>query len=607
MESIKTPNSSPPTIDERMNIVFIGHVDHGKSTIVGRLMADTGNLPLGKLEEVKESCLRNARPFEYAFLIDALKDERNQNITIDSARVFFKSTQRYYIIIDAPGHIEFIKNMVTGASRAEAAMLIIDASEGVQENSRRHGYLLKLLGICQFSIVINKMDLVDYRQSVYENLCSEYGAYLTEIGIQPKSFIPVSGQDGDNIVEISRHMPWYKGPTVLQTLDSFEKKRSLVDQPLRLPVQDIYRFTEFGDKRRIVAGTILSGCFSVGDEVIFYPSGKHGCVKSIEGFNIMPTRSAQAGQATGFTLEHQLYTKRGEIITRATDRPPQVARTLRVSLLWLGKEPLTTLKTYTLKLGTARVKTKVTKIISVIDTAWGDVIKDRQNVNRHEVADLEMSLNQELAYDPSDFLSDTSRFVIVDQYEICGGGIIQADVMDNERRLRDGVLQRNLHWVFSDLTSENRAARFSQRPTLVLITGKRSSRRKEIARDLEMHLFQEGRLVYLLGFGSVIYGVDADLKKGDSLNDHREHIRRLAEVAYVLLDAGFILILTAVELTNEDFRIISTVINGKQIETIWVGEEVTTDIKYSLRVTDCETAYKQIESFLLQQNSIVHI
>ncbi len=217
-ETTQSNNLMEPQ-QEKMNVVFVGHVDHGKSTIIGRLLADTGSLPEGKLEQVRESCERNSRPFEYAFLIDALKDERAQNITINSARVFFQSVRRHYIIIDAPGHIEFIKNMVTGASRAEAALLVIDAHEGVQENSRRHGYLLWMLGIRQIVVLVNKMDLVDYKQEVFEAVQAEYAEFLREIGMQPMYYVPVSGREGDNICGSSASMPWYTGPSVLEALE----------------------------------------------------------------------------------------------------------------------------------------------------------------------------------------------------------------------------------------------------------------------------------------------------------------------------------------------------------------------------------------------------
>lgn len=606
MQQYTAPHTLPAA-DEKMDIVFVGHVDHGKSTIVGRLLADTGSLPQGKLEQVRESCLRNSRPFEYAFLIDALKDERSQNITIDSARVFFKSARRHYIIIDAPGHIEFIKNMVTGASRAEAALLVIDAQEGVQENSRRHGYLLKMLGIRQMAVLINKMDLVGYRQEHFEQLCAEYGAYLSSIGVQPTSFIPVSGREGDNVANPGANMPWYDGPTVLQVLDSFEKKRAPIDLPLRLPVQDIYRFTLFGDDRRIVAGTISSGQLATGDELVFYPSGKRSQVKTIEGFNLPPQQHSGAGQATGFTLTQQIYIQRGEIATRASDPAPQVALKLHVSLFWLGKEPMVARKTYTLKLGTARVKASISRFIGVMDASSGALSPDKQQVDHHEVAELELTLNHELAFDLSDTLSDTSRFVIVDQYEICGGGIVLSEVEDKQSGLREGVLKRNLRWVYGGVTNEQRAERYSQRPTLVLITGTEGAGRKQTARDLEQRLFQDGRYVYYLGFGSVIHGVDADLTPHGSLDVHREHVRRLAEVANLLLDAGMILILTAVEFTQDDLQIMRTILDDRIIETVWIGAQVTTDLPFDLKVEDREMAVPQIKYLLQEHGSIFRI
>jgi bifunctional enzyme CysN/CysC len=600
-------NSAPslqPSADEKMDIVFVGHVDHGKSTIVGRLLADTGSLPEGKLEQVRESCLRNSRPFEYAFLIDALKDERSQNITIDAARVFFKSARRHYIIIDAPGHIEFIKNMVTGASRAEAALLVIDAEEGVQENSRRHGYLLKMLGIRQIVVLINKMDLVGYRQETFESLQTEYGAYLAGIGVTPACFIPVSGREGDTVAALGAHMPWYQGPTVLQALDAFEKKSALVDRPLRIPVQDIYRFTLFGDDRRIVAGTISSGSLNAGDDVVFFPSGKRSKVKTIEAFNHALQTRVDAGQATGFTLEQQVYIQRGEIATRPGDAPPHVAKKIRASLFWLGKEPMVVRKQYLLKLGTARVKASIEKIVSVIDAASGQIIDGRNQIEHHEVAEVELTLSREMAFDLSETLSDTSRFVIVDQFEICGGGIILADIQDSETALREGVIQRNLRWIQGGVTPEQRSERYSQRPALVLITGRKGIGRKQVARDLENRLFQEGRHVYYLGFGSVIYGVDADLKHNGSVEVQREHVRRLAEVAHLLLDAGLILILTAVEFTQEDLKIMQTIIDARRIETVWVGDDVTTDLLFDLKIEERETAVTQIK-YLLQEHGVI--
>ena len=248
--------------EEMMNVVMVGHVDHGKSTVIGRLLADTDSLPEGKLDMVRENCKRNSKPFEYAFLLDALKNEQAQGITIDTARCFFKTEKRRYILIDAPGHIEFLKNMVTGASRAEAAMLVIDAARGVEENTRRHGYFLSMLGIRQVVVLVNKMDLVEYKESVFQDISKQYAAFLAKIDIQPQAFIPVSGYMGDNIANHSERMPWFKGKNLLEQLDEFTNAIPADQQPLRLPVQGVYKFTENNDSRRIIAGTVEAGFYT---------------------------------------------------------------------------------------------------------------------------------------------------------------------------------------------------------------------------------------------------------------------------------------------------------------------------------------------------------
>ncbi|MCX6984006.1 MAG: GTP-binding protein, partial [Lentisphaerae bacterium] len=246
-----------------LKIVIVGHVDHGKSTIIGRLLADTGSLPNGKLEQVLENCRRNSKPFEYAFLLDALKNEQRQGITIDMARCFFKTERRNYMIIDAPGHIEFLKNMVTGAARADAALLVIDAHEGIQENSKRHGYILSMLGIRQVAVIINKFDLADYKREVYENIVNEYSDFLRNLGVVATSFIPASGRFGDNIVKDSKNIPWFKGPSILEQLETFALKPDNANKAFRMPVQDIYKFTGQDDERRIVAGSIETGKIKV--------------------------------------------------------------------------------------------------------------------------------------------------------------------------------------------------------------------------------------------------------------------------------------------------------------------------------------------------------
>ncbi|HPQ46781.1 MAG TPA: GTP-binding protein [Clostridia bacterium] len=568
------------TLDD-MNIVVVGHVDHGKSTVVGRMLADTNSLPEGKLEQVRENCRRNSKPFEYAFLLDALKDEQAQGITIDSARCFFSTEKRNYIIIDAPGHIEFLKNMVTGAARAEAALLVIAADEGVMENSNRHGYLLSMLGIRQVAVVINKMDLVDYSRDVYESIVSEYSRFLRKVNISAQSFIPVSGMMGDNVASLGlEKMPWYTGLTVLEQLDSFNSEGLPADMPFRMPVQDVYKFTMNNDNRRIVAGTVETGSLAVGDSVTFYPSGKRSSVRTIESFNTVQPEQIIAGNSAGFTLTDQIFITRGEIASRSDEKAPAVAAKLRTNVFWLGKEPFSQNKRYFIKIGTAKVECSLEKIGRVMNASNLNSEK-KEMVERHEVAECIISLKKPVAFDLTDELAATSRFVLIDGYEISGGGIITGSMEDELSDVRHQVMIRNTNWIKSSISREDRAYRYKQRPSLIIITGPRQSGKKTLARELEKVLFQNGELVYFIGMGSVVYGVDADIKNRNKKN-REEHIRRTAEIINIMLDSGMILILTAIELTSYDIELIKTIANPPDILTIWTGEEVTTDINAEL-------------------------
>jgi bifunctional enzyme CysN/CysC len=565
-----------------MNIVIVGHVDHGKSTVIGRLLADTHSLPEGKLEQVRAQCELNSKPFEYAFLLDALKDEQAQGITIDAARVFFKSSRRPYLILDAPGHIEFLKNMITGAARAEAALLVIDAAEGVQENSRRHGYMVSLLGVRQLAVLVNKMDLVNWDQAVFERIRLEYGAFLDQVGIRPSAFIPVSGRGGDNIADRSTHLGWYQGPTVLDALDALHSEPAPVERPFRMPVQDVYKFTKQGDDRRIVAGTIDSGTIQVGDPVIFYPSGKKSRVRSIEAFNRPVASRAEAGQAVGFTLNEQIYITRGEVATLETEPRPQVTTRLRVSLFWLGREAMVKRKEYMLKLGTARVTARVEEILRVMDASTLDTAEQRTAIQRHDVAECVLKLDRAIACDLAADIPSTSRFVIVDDFEIRGGGIVREALPDRQAGVRDRVLLRNYKWEPSIIPPERRAEKYNQKASLILVTGEHEADRKAVAKALEGKLFEDGKVVYFVGIGSVLYGVDADIERKPE--NRLEHMRRLAEVANLMLDAGMILIVAAAELTQEDLEVIKTAVPPDWIETIWAGDTITTDLAVDLHL-----------------------
>lgn len=526
---------------EQMNVVIVGHVDHGKSTLVGRLLADTGSLPKGKLEAVQENCRKNAKPFEYAFLLDALKDEQSQGITIDTARSFFKSVKRDYIIIDAPGHIEFLKNMISGAARAEAAMLVIDAKEGIKENSKRHGYMMSFLGIKNINVCVNKMDLVGYDQGVFEKIKEEYTAFLEEINIVPKNFIPMAAREGENIVGRSEKMPWYTGAPVLEALDQFEKAAPIYEKELRFPVQDIYKFTEENDERRIFSGRIESGTLQVGDEVIFFPSGKKSKITSIEGFNLPAQTYAFAGQSAGVCLETQIYVKPGEIMTRATQRHPYVSTKLKANIFWMGRQPFVKQKNYKLKLASQKIPVVLSEIIGVLDASELSSVANKNQIDRHDVAECILETLKPVAFDTIHQLSATGRFVIVDNYEISGGGIILSPVFEQENVLNKHVKDREFKWDRSSITLAKRSERQKHKSLLVILTGAgEGGARNQLAKMLEAALFREGRNAYYLGVPPELL---SDTESGtDQTLARVRHIQQLGEIAHIMTDAGIILI-----------------------------------------------------------------
>jgi len=303
---------------QQLQIVVVGHVDHGKSTLIGRLLYDTDSLPDGKYEEVKAVSEKRGMPMEWSFVLDAFQAERDQAITIDTTQIWFKTEARPYVIIDAPGHREFLKNMISGAALAEAALLVIDAEEGVREQSRRHAYLLHLLGLRLVAVVVNKMDRVGFSADRFHVVKNDIESYLEDIGLSPTCVVPVSARHGDNLANRSDKMSWYDGPTVLAALDEFGSLRALSDRPLRLPVQDIYKF----DDRRIIAGRVESGQISVGDTVVFSPSNRTATVATLEAWGPQePPFQARAGQPVGITLDEQVFVERGDIVSHVQSAP----------------------------------------------------------------------------------------------------------------------------------------------------------------------------------------------------------------------------------------------------------------------------------------------
>jgi len=579
-----------PLNNRLMKLVIVGHVDHGKSTLVGRLMSDTGSLPTGKLDFVKDICERQGKAFEFAFLLDALEEEQEQGITIDTSQIFFNTPKRRYVIIDAPGHKEFLKNMVTGAANAESALLLIDAYEGVQEQSRRHGYILKLLGLTQVAIVINKMDLVNYDSEVYKKIRSEYTEFLGSLGVQAKEYIPVSAKLGINIAKTSNDMPWYKGPSILQMLDQFSEQQTPVHLPFRFPVQDVYKF----DERRIISGRVESGKVNVGDELVFSPSNKTGVIKTMEAWSVeKQPEKAEASQSIGFTLTEQIFVERGDVATLKTDLPI-VSTTFDVNVFWMGKRHLEKGRTYTLKLTTQEVFCEVVEFKKVMDASTLETLKGQEFLAKNDVAEVTIRTFSPVVFDLFGSIPTTGRFVLVDEYDVCGGGIIITYSPTKTDRLRNEVRYRDFHWLKSDIKPKERVYRNGHQSALILIVGSSGVGKAKLARHLEQKLFKLNYQSYLLDGRNVALGVSADIEIQHKKEDG-EVLRRFGEVVKLFLDAGHVVISTSNVFNQEDHTDLRLLVEPSPVVEIYVTDDEEIEVNCDIKLSRAE-AEKEIEA-----------
>ena len=519
-----------------VKLVIAGHVDHGKSTLVGRLLHDSNLLPDGKMKSIQEMSERRGMPLEYAFLLDSLQAERDQGITIDVAQIPFKSSKRAYVIIDAPGHKEFLKNMISGAAQADAGIIVIDAFEGLQEQSRRHCYLLKLLGFNSIAVVVNKMDLIQYDQKIFKQISETLAKYLNQIGMHAQNIIPVSAREGEGLTTVSKHMTWYEGLTFVEAIDSIEQKPPLTNAPLRLPIQDIYKF----DDRRILAGRVETGTLSLGDKVLFSPSNKTARISSFETWGETKTcEKVAAGQSVAFTLDEQIFVERGHIASDLKS-PPIETNVFKARLFWLSEKPLLISQRMTLKLATSEYSVEIQSIEKSIDTQSLEPLP-ANNIKRNEIGDVTIRSKGTVVLDPHDVNAKMGRFTLIDQYETVGGGIISMEGYPDQRGRYD-VVSKNIEVVASKVDQSTRASVNEHQSGIIWLTGLSSAGKSTIALETERQLFQKGYQVYVLDGDNIRFGLSADL--GFAPEDRTENIRRIGEVAKLFADAG-ILVITA--------------------------------------------------------------
>jgi sulfate adenylyltransferase large subunit len=402
-----------------LNFVIVGHVDHGKSTLIGRLLYDTGALPPDKIAEIKKISEGQGRRTEFAYLLDHLEEERKQGITIDTTQVFFNTDKRRYVIIDAPGHVEFVKNMITGASQAEAAVLIVDAEEGVKEQTKRHSYILSMLGLKQVVVVMNKMDLVEYSQDRYNEVLAELKEWLASIDIATDVVIPISAIDGDNITTHSDKMSWYSGLTFLDSLDTLKNSLPAENKALLMPIQDVYKVED----KRINVGRVEAGTIEAGQEIRIMPGGATTKVKTVEKF-LEETTKAVASESIGMTTEDAAFLDRGDVVC-VPGNEPHVTDSVSANLFWMTKNDFNSNVKLTMRCATQEINCKIEKINRRINSSTLEVIgEDSDTIKNLEVAEVIIKTKKPIAIKNFNDVEELGRFVLVHDENICAGGII---------------------------------------------------------------------------------------------------------------------------------------------------------------------------------------
>ena len=581
---------APPALPAHLTLVFVGHVDHGKSTLIGRLLFDTGSVAEGKYEQIQAACKAEGMEFEYAFLLDALLEEQAQNITMDTTRVPFRTAKRAFTIIDAPGHKEFLKNMITGAASADAAILLVDANEGVREQSRRHAYLLSLLGLKHVIVVVNKMDLVGYAEAAFARVRGEIVDYLGQFGVKPDHVLPVSAKTGEGVAAGRPHMSWHQGPTLIEALEALPVRTVPSEAPLRVSVQDVYKF----DSRRIVAGVVDAGTLRVGDAVEFHPGGKRTRVKTIEvfaglretntvvssseaataprgsrtdgaktlgdaartphlhpGADLHPhshncgdvTKSLVAGQTFAITLEDEIFVERGNV-GAAPEHPPIIEREFTGKIFWLHPQPLRVGETFPLRLATQQVDATLVAVTRVIDPEKLDASHlSSDGVQRNQIAEVKVRAGAPLVFDLNGSGAALRRFVIVRNDRIGGGGVIEAAATSTTPR-------ENL-----PIPLAARQALLGHRGAVLWLTGLSGAGKSTLATAVERRLLREGVLPVILDGDVLRAGLCTGLGFSDA--DRRENIRRAAEAALLVAESGAVVITALISPFRSDRQLVA--------------------------------------------------
>jgi bifunctional enzyme CysN/CysC len=514
-----------------LRFITCGSVDDGKSTLIGRLLYDSKMIfedQLAALEADSKKVGTQGGELDFALLVDGLAAEREQGITIDVAYRFFSTDKRKFIVADTPGHEQYTRNMVTGASTADLAIILIDARKGVLTQTRRHSYLVSLLGIRRIVLAINKMDLVDYSRETFEKIVDDYAEFAKQIGLEEFVAIPVSGLRGDNITAPSSHTGWYHGPTLMGYLETVEIEDHAQHRPLRLPVQWVNRPNlDF----RGFAGTLASGVVRPGDRIRVLPSGRESTVTRIVTMD-GDLEGAIAGQSITLTLADEIDISRGDVIAKP-DNLPGVADQFEATVVWMSDEPMLPGRPYWLKIGTKQVSATITEPKYKVNVNTLEHLAAKK-LELNEIGVCNLSLDQAIAFDPYKECRETGAFILIDRLSnaTVGAGMIHFALRRSQ----------NIHWQALDVNRQSRAGIKGQRPAVLWLTGLSGSGKSTIANLVEKKLHALGKHTYLLDGDNVRHGLNRDLGFTDA--DRVENIRRVAEVSKLMVDAGLIVLVS---------------------------------------------------------------
>jgi bifunctional enzyme CysN/CysC len=525
-----------------------GSVDDGKSTLIGRMLYDSKGIFEDQLEAVTNaSKQRLATGIDLSLLTDGLRAEREQGITIDVAYRYFATPRRKFIIADTPGHEQYTRNMATGASTADLAIILIDARKGVLEQSRRHSAISAMLGIPRICVAVNKMDLVDFSKDVYDRIRQDYLDLAAKLGLEAVTFIPLSALLGDNVVSRSENMPWYDGPTLIDHLETVDIPLDRAAANFRFPVQYVIRpdltFRGF-------AGQIASGSVKAGDEIEVLPSGKRAIVKALNTYE-GDIPEASFPKSLTIVLDREVDVSRGDVLVPAA-RAPKLARDLDVRVVWMDERPLALTRPYFIKQGTRTVRCRVTKVVHRTDIkSLSDI--PASNLGLNDIGRIRISAHQPLLVDPYPEFRRTGAAILIDPET--SATVAALMVCHDQPETSSDVV-----WSESDVTRASREARQGHKGGVVWFQGLSGSGKSTIAKAAELKLFREHRNVFLLDGDNLRHGLNKDL--GFSASDRSENLRRAAETAKVLAEAGQIVLATFITPTEADRDVVRTILGA---------------------------------------------